>query len=98
VPPPAIALTNPARSAAPAPIRSWEAETGAGGRAMARWSWGRQAISDDARACSVRGTLRGEALRGHSPAMPEFAASGYISRADERALSGTQRISKETLT
>jgi len=30
--------------------------------------------------------------------MPEFAASGYISRADERALSGTQRISKETLT
>jgi hypothetical protein len=28
--------------------------------------------------------------------MPELAASGYISRADERALSGTKRISKET--
>ncbi len=55
-------------------------------------------MSDDARACSVRGTLRGEALRGHSSAMPEFAAPGYISRADERALSGTQRISRETLT
>jgi hypothetical protein len=30
--------------------------------------------------------------------MPERAARGYISRADERALAGTQRISKETLT
>jgi len=37
-------------------------------------------------------------LRGHSPGIPECAASGYISRADERALSGRQRISKETLT
>jgi hypothetical protein len=55
-------------------------------------------MPDGARACSVRGTLRDRTLMGHSPAMPELAASGYISRADERALSDPQRISKETLT
>jgi hypothetical protein len=37
VPPPAIALTNPARRAAPAPMASWVGETGAGGMAMGRW-------------------------------------------------------------
>src|SRR5215217_4448135 len=37
VPPPAIALTNPARRAAPAPTASWLGETGAGVMAMARW-------------------------------------------------------------
>jgi hypothetical protein len=47
---------------------------------------------------AVCGTLRERELRGHSPGIPECAASGYISRADERALSGRQRISKETLT
>jgi hypothetical protein len=41
---------------------------------------------------------KGLQRQGHSPGMPERAASRYISRADERALSGTQRISRETST
>src|SRR3954470_1538962 len=43
VPPPAIALTNPARRAAPAPMASWVGETGAGGMVIGRQcrrSWG----------------------------------------------------------
>jgi hypothetical protein len=41
---------------------------------------------------------KGPRPRGALADHAEFAARGYISRADERALSGTQRISKETLT
>jgi len=35
-------------------------------------------------------------MPGDRPAMPSAVASRYISRADERALSDTQRISRET--
>ena len=89
VPPPAIALTNPARSAAAAPIRSWDGETGAGGSTIGRGSRACQAMPDGARACSVRGTLRDGGLTGHLRAMPESGTREYISRADERALSDT---------
>ena len=72
-------------------------ETGASGSAMAGGAGGRQAMPDGAGVFSAWNS-KGMRLTGHSPGMPEFAAHRYISRADERALSGTQRISKETLT